>query len=161
MDNSKTSAAQFSGKSTVHIGLAVSDLNQSTQFYQTLLGQAPTKERPGYVKFETAEPAVNLSLNHSSATLGRGRPVHYGIQVQSSRAVAEAIERFKQAGLDARVEKDTTCCYSVQDKVWVHDPDGNQWEVFVVVDADAEQRIDANSTCCERRDGVSSSCCAA
>ena len=161
MDKSKSSAVEFSGTSRVHIGLTVSDLNQSKQFYQTLLGQVPTKERPDYIKFEAADPSVNLSLNQSSRTLGRGLPVHYGIQVQSSGAVAEAVERFKRAGLDAKVEEDTTCCYSVQDKVWVHDPDGNQWEVFVVIDADAEERIDPNSNCCEGIGRVSSPCCAA
>ena len=161
MDKSTTSAVKFSGTSRVHIGLAVSDLNQSKHFYQTLLGQPPTKERLGYVKFETADPSVNLSLNQSSGTLSRGLPVHYGIQVQSSDAVAEAIDRFKRAGLDARVEEETTCCYSVQEQVWVNDPDGNQWEVFVVVDDDDEQRIEANSNCCEERNGESSPCCAA
>ena len=74
MDKSTTSAVKFSGTSRVHIGLAVSDLNQSKHFYQTLLGQPPTKERLGYVKFETADPSVNLSLNQSSGTLSRGLP---------------------------------------------------------------------------------------
>ena len=161
MDNSTTSAVKFSGTSRIHIGLAVSDLNESKQFYQTLLGRTPTKERPGYAKFETANPSVNLSLNQSSGTLSQELPAHYGIQVQSSDRVAEAIDRFTLAGLNARVEEATACCYSVQDKVWVNDPDGNQWEVFVVVDADAEQRIDPTSNCCEDKDGVSSPCCAA
>ncbi len=161
MHENTKSAIEFQGNSRIHIGLAVSDLDNAKRFYQTLLGRAPTKERRGYVKFETADPSVNLSLNEiEGATELKGQlPAHYGIQVQSSAAVIEAIDRFKHAGLDVRVEEKTTCCYSVQDKVWAHDPDGNQWEVFVVTNADAEYAMDSDSSCCQSVDQTASACC--
>ena len=156
------SAIDFKGNSRIHIGLAVSDMVGAKRFYQTLLGHAPTKERRGYVKFETEDPSVNLSLNLAKNSAGATDtlPAHHGIQVQSSDAVIAAVERFKKAGLDVRVEERTTCCYAVQDKVWTHDPDGNQWEVFVVTDADAESGMDSDSACCQRADETASPCCA-
>jgi hypothetical protein len=57
---------------------------------------------------------------------------HFGIQVESTEDVAQAWTRFKEAGLATRTEDNTECCYALQDKVWIEDPDGNAWEVFVV-----------------------------
>ena len=167
MKENHASAVDFPGSSRIHIGLAVRDLERSKRFYQTLLGQAPTKERPGYAKFEPSEPSVNLSLDQADhGAASQAVPVHYGIQVKSSAAVAEAAERIRTAGLEPRVEEQTTCCYAVQDKAWVRDPDGNEWEVFVVTDADSRQRRDSDSTCCERKEREEekegpSACCAA
>ncbi len=160
MKENVVSAVDFPGSSRIHVGLAVSDLERSKRFYQTLFGRAPTKERPGYAKFEPTDPSVNLSLNQAGpGATSKALPAHYGVQVKSSSAVAEAAERFRAAGLQPRVEEQTTCCYAVQDKVWVHDPDGNEWEVFVVTEADARQRMDEHSSCCEGLEGASV-CCA-
>ena len=143
------SAVNFPGKSRVHIALAVTDLQRSQAFYETLLGVTPTKERPGYVKFEPHDPSVNLTLNETEYSRDIDKPAtHYGVQVKSTKAVQDAIARLIDAGLQTSVEKNTTCCYAVQDKVWVSDPDGNQWEVFVVLEADAKQRTGERSTCC-------------
>lgn len=145
----KQSAVNFPGSSRVHIGLAVTNLTRSRTFYETLLGAPPTKERPGYIKFEPQDPSVNLSLNEvDEANNTRQLMMHYGIQVKSSQAVQEAITRLSEAGLQTRVEEQTTCCYAVQDKVWVTDPEGNQWEIFVVLEADADERKDTGSRCC-------------
>ena len=156
------SAVDFPGKSRVHIALAVTDLHSSRRFYETLLGVAPTKERPGYVKFEPDDPSVNLTLNEvrDARNIGRGA-THYGVQVKSTQAVQDAISRLSDAGLETTVEENTTCCYAVQDKVWVSDPQGNQWEVFVVLDADANQRKDERSSCCatESTRASADSCC--
>ena len=161
MKENHTSAVDFLGSSRVHMGLAVRDLERSKRFYDTLFGQAPTKERPGYAKFEPSDPSVNLSLNQTApGPASKALPAHYGIQVKSSAAVAEATQRFRAAGLEPGIEDQTTCCYAVQDKAWVRDPDGNAWEVFVVTDADAGQRRDSDSTCCEAEEGPSA-CCAA
>ncbi len=158
----KQPAINFSGSSRVHIALAVKDLAQSQTFYETLLGVPPTKERPGYVKFEPLDPSVNLTLNEVSEVKGTSQPtMHYGVQVKTSQAVQEAITRFAEAGLNTRVEENTTCCYAVQDKVWVADPEGNQWEIFVVLEADADLQKDTRSRCCVQ-DGMqasSAACC--
>ena len=156
------SAVEFPGESRVHIGLPVRDLERSRSFYETLLGMPPTKTRPGYVKFECTTPSVNLTLNEVAGSEPIQRPAtHYGVQVKSTQAVQEAKARLSEAGLPTSVEENTTCCYAVQDKVWVADPDGNQWEVFVVLDANATQRKDEGSTCCAREatQSPANTCC--
>ena len=156
------SAVSFPGNSRVHIALAVADLQRSRTFYETLLGVPPTKERPGYVKFEPQDPSVNLTLNEVSDAKSIGKPTtHYGVQVKTTQAVQDAISRLSDAGLETAVEENTTCCYAVQDKVWVADPEGNQWEVFVVLDADVNQGKDEGSRCCatDSTQASSTSCC--
>lgn len=160
MDNQ--SAVNFSGASRVHIALAVTNLERSRTFYETLLGVAPTKERPDYIKFEPQDPSVNLTLNEvDDANRTSQLTMHYGVQVKSTQAVQEVIVRFSDAGLKTRVEENTTCCYAVQDKVWVTDPEGNQWEVFVVLDADSNDRKDTESSCCATKltEASSNLCC--
>ena len=156
------SAVEFPGKNRIHIALAVKDLQRSRDFYETLLGNAPTKVRPGYVKFEPQDPSVNLTLNEvkSSKTI-ETLTSHFGIQVKSTQIVEEAVARLSKAGLETTVEENTTCCYAVQDKVWVSDPDGNQWEVFVVLEAEASQRMGEDSSCCVTNPNQSSTnaCC--
>jgi catechol 2,3-dioxygenase-like lactoylglutathione lyase family enzyme len=149
----------------VHIGLEVADLESSIAFYRLLFGGDPAKVRPGYAKFEPAEPSVNLSLNQGvGGRLGRdGGSQHFGVQVQSSDAVDAMAARFEAAGIPVRVERGSACCYAVQDKAWVADPDGNPWEVFVVVEADSDRRSPADSSCCGASPGAAtsrSSCCA-
>lgn len=156
----ENTAVQFPGNSRIHVALAVADLSRSRAFYETLLGVPPSKERPGYVKFEPNDPTVNLTLNEvEKATAPGSLPTHFGIQVKSTEAVAAAIERLEQAGLKTAVEEQTTCCYAVQDKVWATDPDGNQWEVFVVLEADADQRRDEDSSCCASEGSTRAACC--
>jgi catechol 2,3-dioxygenase-like lactoylglutathione lyase family enzyme len=130
------------GASRIHIGLEVADLARSIRFYEILFGQRPTKVRADYAKFEPTDPPVHLSMSLGS---GSGRAWrdgcrHFGVQVRSSRAVERTAERFRSAGIESRVERSTACCHSVQDKVWVEDPDGNRWEVFVVLVADVDAR---------------------
>ncbi len=160
---SGTSAVEFPGQARVHVGLASTNLEQSEAFYTLLLGSEPTKKRPGYVKYEPADPSVNLTLNEVSKSADRqGGPTHFGIQVKTTDAVLNAIDRFKEAGHKVDVEESTTCCYAVQDKMWATDPDGNRWEVFVVLEADAEFRKDPDSTCCpetEEKASEASACC--
>jgi catechol 2,3-dioxygenase-like lactoylglutathione lyase family enzyme len=138
------------------MGLAVSNLANSIEFYSQLLGQEPTKTRPGYAKFEVADPPVNLSLNEVRGAIGPNHPVaHFGIQVKSSDAVNAAKERLSAAGVPMKVEENVTCCYAVQDKIWVTDPDGNKWEVYVVLDNDGGQHASTTNACCSEIE----SCC--
>ena len=147
------SAVNFPGDRRIHVALAVTNLELSRTFYETLLGVSPVKERPGYIKFEPQDPSLNLTLNEVSRREMRGNPAtHYGIQVKSTQAVQGAIARFGDAGLNTAVEENTTCCYAIQDKVWVTDPDGNQWEVFVVLDSDATQRKHDSAASGQRRE---------
>jgi catechol 2,3-dioxygenase-like lactoylglutathione lyase family enzyme len=132
------SAVEFATTSRVHVAVNVTNVERSLTFYQTLFAQAPAKLRPGYAKFEVAEPPVNFTLNENpNIQQGVGTFSHFGIQVKSTAEVLAAKDRFIQSGLATFSEDEVTCCYAVQDKVWVTDPDGNNWEVFVVLDADA------------------------
>src|SRR5438270_7928714 len=113
------SAVQFQTNSRIHMALAVKSLERSVAFYRTLFGQGPTKTRPGYAKFEVAEPPVNLALNEVGGDTGPNNPVaHFGIQVKSSAAVREVTDRLNRVGLATRAVENVTCCYAVQDKVW-------------------------------------------
>ena len=146
----QVSAVDFQGNSRVHVALEVANVQRSIDFYRVLFGQEPAKVRTGYAKFEPADPSVNLSLNEGvGGPLGRrGGQQHFGIQVQSTDAVVAMTLRLRAAGLATRTEEQTACCYAVQDKVWVEDPDGNPWEVFVVTQADVNQRSPKGSSCC-------------
>ncbi len=113
-----------------HVSLNVSNIPTSVAFYEKAFGVPATKVRPGYAKFDLVEPSLNLSMvegEHAGKNAN-----HFGIQVESTDDVLEAKRRFEAAGLSTRVEDNVSCCYAVQDKVWVEDPDGNEWEVFFV-----------------------------
>lgn len=133
-----------------HISLDVQDIDRSREFYQTLFGLEPEKVRPGYVKFSLTEPALNFTLNQRGKLEGKGSLNHMGIEVAGSRDVLEAQLRLENAGLITREESGTNCCYALQDKVWVQDPDGNSWEIFTVLqsDTEGELRKPASTTCC-------------
>lgn len=150
------SAVQFETDSRIHIALAVGSLERSVAFYRTLFGHGPTKARPRYAKFEVAEPPVNLALNEVGGATGPNHPVaHFGIQVKSTAAVGEVADRLRAAGLETAAEDNVTCCYAVQNKVWATDPDGNKWEVYVVLDNDEKQHHSSQTECCADRPG----CC--
>jgi predicted enzyme related to lactoylglutathione lyase len=136
-----------------HLALTVSDVEHSIPFYEALFGVAPTKVRPGYAKFEVAEPALNFTLNEGERGESLGAFNHAGIQVASTEDVLMAKLRLQKAGLATFDEMDTTCCYAKQDKIWVHDPDGTPWELFAT-HGDAEEPGDdlpapVSSTCCQ------------
>lgn len=156
------SAVEFPGNCRIHIALAVTNLEHSKIFYETLFGVSPSKVRPDYVKFEPQDPSVNLTLNEvKKVRIDEESPAHFGVQVKSSQSVQSAIERLSDAGLAIEEEENTTCCYAVQDKVWATDPDGNRWEVFVVLEADANQYKNDDSPCCASDSGRNdnTSCC--
>lgn len=129
----------------IHVSLNVTDLENSVTFYRAMFGVAPVKHKVDYAKFDIATPPLNLTLNLTENLQQGGTLSHLGVQVESSKDVQAAIDRFKEAGLALFEEKDTNCCYALQDKVWVTDPDGNRWEVFVVKVGDTapEQNVEA------------------
>jgi catechol 2,3-dioxygenase-like lactoylglutathione lyase family enzyme len=115
-----------------HLALNVHSVERSIEFYQKMLGIEPSKVRTGYAKFDVQNPPLNLTLNEHLFT-ERGALSHLGIQVGSTEDVLAMRERWAEVGLTTRDEMQTSCCYAVQDKTWVRDPDGNEWEVFVVL----------------------------
>jgi catechol 2,3-dioxygenase-like lactoylglutathione lyase family enzyme len=126
-----------------HVALNVRDVNASVAFYRQLFGIEPVKLRPGYAKFDVQFPPLNLSLNQSVA-VEAGRLSHLGIQVPTTEDVLAIRRQWQEAGLAPRDEMQTNCCYALQDKTWVSDPDGNAWEVFVVL----QDNLATTSSCC-------------
>ncbi|MCI0341384.1 MAG: VOC family protein [Planctomycetales bacterium] len=134
-------------ESKVHLHLHVRDLDASCAFYERFFGVPPVKVRPGYVKFLPPLGPVNLALSEEPTV--RGGPVgHAGIQVGSGEAVARELERVRAAGLAVRVESDVACCHANQDKFWVRDPDGLEWEVYVLNYDLPEPAPTAGASCC-------------
>lgn len=131
----------------LHLALNTAQFEESIEFYKVLFGMEPTKLKDGYAKFEVARPPVNFTLNRSARPSAEISPLnHLGIQVPVSETVFEQEKRLKALGLPTELENETHCCYAVQDKVWVNDPDGNAWEIFAVL-GESEER-DASHTCC-------------
>ena len=126
-----------------HLALNVRSVERSTEFYRKMFGIEPSKVRPGYAKFDAANPPLNLTLNEAPFQ-GGGALSHLGIQVASAGDVELMRERWRDAGLVTRDELQTNCCYALQDKTWVRDPDGNEWEAFVVL----EDNLPTTTMCC-------------
>jgi len=129
-----------------HVSLNVSNIDASVAFYEKVFQVKPTKRRPGYAKFDLKEPNLNLTMQEAPRTGINAS--HFGVQVASSEDVAAAWTRFKDAGLRTLTEENTECCYALQDKVWVEDPDGNSWEVFVVKGESATMEKQISKTGC-------------
>jgi catechol 2,3-dioxygenase-like lactoylglutathione lyase family enzyme len=131
--------------SRVQLALNVSDLPSAIDFYTKLFGTGPTKVREGYANFAIAEPPLKLVLIEGAGAPGSLN--HLGVEVESSDLVSSAITRLQSEGLATDIEEHTTCCYAVQDKVWVHGPDAEPWEVYTVL-ADAAVMTPEPDGCC-------------
>jgi catechol 2,3-dioxygenase-like lactoylglutathione lyase family enzyme len=129
-----------------HVSLNVTNIDASVAFYEKVFAVPASKRRPGYAKFDLAAPSLNLSM--VEAPRSGVNASHFGIQVASTDDVAVAAARFQRNGLQTRAEENTSCCYAVQDKVWVEDPDGNMWEVFVVKGDSPSMRDGDQTACC-------------
>ena len=138
--------------SRVQLALNVSDLDEAVAFYSKLFGVEPAKRRPGYANFAIANPPLKLVLMETEDARGSGVAGalnHLGVEVESTAEVTAATSRLSAEGLQTEVEDQTTCCFAVQDKVWVNDPDGAPWEVYTVLaDAPAGSGLAGDGTCC-------------
>ena len=130
-----------------HVSINVRNVEKSVGFYRQMLGIEPSKIRTGYAKFDLQNPPLNLALNEVPTLAEAGALSHLGLQVRSTDDVLAMRLRWKAAGLTIRDEMETDCCYAKQNKTWVHDPDGNEWEVFVVLE-DNLLETSAGSACC-------------
>jgi len=114
----------------LHVSLDVKNIEESIRFYSALFDMQPTKLRPGYAKFDADFPAVNLALNQRDHCCLQGLS-HMGIRVPNLEQVAATKARLNAAGYKTEDEMESTCCSALQDKVWVEDPTGFRWEVYV------------------------------
>lgn len=136
--------------SRVQLALRVADLDASIAFYSRLFGTEPAKRREGYANFAVTDPPLKLVLLEGRAG-EETRLDHLGVEVAATEAVAAATARLQDAGLATFEENDTSCCYALQDKVWVTGPGKEAWEVYVVkADADTLGRSTGGTpeTCC-------------
>jgi catechol 2,3-dioxygenase-like lactoylglutathione lyase family enzyme len=130
--------------SRVQLALNVGDLDASIEFYTALFGVPPAKVRDGYANFAVVDPPLKLVL-----ISGQGEPGtlnHVGIEVASTEQVAAAAQRMAGEGAACEVQDGTTCCYAVQDKVWVSGPE-IPWEIYTVL-ADAAAMMPPDGECC-------------
>lgn len=125
-----------------HLNLATRDLEKSVAFYGTLLDAVPAKKYDDYALFLTDRPALELALDARDA-VSIGESAHYGVAVDSAQVVDDAIARLNAAGVAIDIERDETCCYAKQTKVWASDPDGRRWEIYTVL-----EELDRTSGCC-------------
>jgi catechol 2,3-dioxygenase-like lactoylglutathione lyase family enzyme len=154
--------------SRLQLALNVSDLDAAVDFYSKLFATTPAKRRRGYANFAVENPPLKLVLIEGSDDRGsgvRGSLNHLGIEVETPEEVRVAADRLAIGGLETSVEEATTCCYAVQDKAWVHDPDGAPWEYYTVL-ADATDDAGpggATDGCClpaqSAQAGASQNCC--
>ncbi len=129
-----------------HLNFATTDLAKSVEFYAILLDAKPAKMLDDYALFITEQPGLELAL-HLSDSVAPTLDAHYGVYVESVGDVERAITRLEAAGLASSIEREETCCYANQTKIWATDPEGRRWEIYTV-HADTEERDDPESTCC-------------
>lgn len=171
-----------------HISLNVRNVDASVDFYTKLFGIEPMKyikgnttthsivkdldgessEKPrfGYAKFDVQNPPINFVLNEVAYTEG-GTLSHLGIQVESTDDVLKTRERWIESGLITVDEMKVDCCYALQDKTWARDPDGNEWEVFVVLEntepvanaCDCGEKVSHSELAAESSPLSTSACC--
>ncbi len=151
-----------------HLAINVTDVEASIDFYKRMLGIEPSKVRTGYAKFDVQNPPLNLTLNQVPFN-GKGALSHLGIQVAATEDVLAMREQWTERGLVPREEMQTTCCYALQDKAWVFDPDGNEWEVFTVIKDNLPESAGKSddATCCTptfvgiggKKQEVTTACC--
>jgi catechol 2,3-dioxygenase-like lactoylglutathione lyase family enzyme len=118
--------------SRVQLALNVANLDQAVEFYSKLFGSEPAKVRPGYANFAVANPPLKLVLIED-ASQAPGSINHLGIEVDTADEVADEQARLVEAGLVTEVEDQVTCCYALQDKVWVEGPGREPWEIYTVL----------------------------
>jgi len=130
-----------------HVAIHVKNVKSSIEFYRKLFRIEPSKVRTGYAKFDVANPPLNFTLNESAGA-SQGALSHLGIQVDSTADVLTIRQRWADQGLAPRDEMQTSCCYALQDKAWVRDPDGHEWEVFAVLEDNLPEQPAAERSCC-------------
>src|SRR5262245_46083924 len=138
----REAASETKQATRFHLSLNVGDLNRAIEFFRAFFGVEPAKCRADYAKFELNDPPLVLSLEPFKATPG-GNLNHLGFRLPDSAALVDVQRRLELAGISTRREEGVECCYARQTKFWVHDPDGNMWEVYTL-DEDLDHRGDGH-----------------
>jgi catechol 2,3-dioxygenase-like lactoylglutathione lyase family enzyme len=132
----------------VHVSLNVSDLSKSVEFYRGVFGE-PRKLKADYAKFVGDSPEIHLALQPGLVRGGTDGPLsHLGIRVESGAEVKRWRSDLKARGIVSEEEKREACCYALQDKFWLTDPDGNRWEIYTVLEDIEDISREAKTACC-------------
>jgi catechol 2,3-dioxygenase-like lactoylglutathione lyase family enzyme len=142
--------------SRVQLALNVEDVDEAVAFYSKLFGVGPAKRRPGYANFAVEEPALKLVLIENAGSGGTLN--HLGVEVGSTQEVAAASGRLESEGLATSEEQGVTCCYALQDKVWVKDPSGAPWEIYTVLADAPGTSIKGEAACCSEGSATAGCC---
>lgn len=140
----------------IQLALNVDDVDSAVAFYARLFGAEPAKRKPGYANFALNDPPLKLVLIENPGSGGSLN--HLGVEVASTEEVATTSARLADEGLTTRAEEGVDCCFALQDKVWVSDPDGAPWEVYTVLGD--TQGSASGEACCVSNDQASGACCA-
>lgn len=144
----------------LHIALGVRDLEASRAFYAAAFGQQPDKLTAGYARFVVADPPLVLSLNASPQAQPGSRVEHFGLRYSGPEAFRAARERLQAAGLVRKEQQAVLCCHAIQDKVWIRDPDGLDWEFYDLLE-DLQVPPDMTSQAASAQSvGSKGGCCA-
>jgi catechol 2,3-dioxygenase-like lactoylglutathione lyase family enzyme len=152
-------------RAKMHVSLNVRNIEATVRFYEAFFGVPTHKRKPNYANFDLEMPPLKLALQEisdlvtSSPTALEAPPVqtrgalsHLGILMETKAEVDAVRERLIASGLATFDEGDTVCCYARQDKIWAHDPDGNGWEVYTLLDDQQEEKSAApynnDAACC-------------
>ena len=141
-----------------HTNLPVSDIAETIAFYRLLFATEPTKEKPDYAKFTPGTPALNLCFHHDPQAVGKLSGLHLGLQVDDLATLAQMHARLSAAGVVVKSRQEGICCYAKQDKFWVRDPSGYQWEIYVLIE-DSERRQYDLGCCPTADDEAQAACC--
>jgi catechol 2,3-dioxygenase-like lactoylglutathione lyase family enzyme len=142
----------------IHLSFPTADLDAAVGFYTTLFGEGPDKTRPEFARFAPAAVPISLSL-HAASDVAIGGAAHFGLRMADAEALAAARARLREAGLVTSTEEAETCCWAVQDKSWAQDPDGREWEVYIVLDDAPETERSPDTSCCVTPVAATPSCC--
>ena len=134
---------------SVHVSLNVGDLEKSVTFYRGLFGE-PKKLKADYAKFVGSQPEIHLALQPGLMSSAPGSLSHLGIRVESVDEVRRWRSDLKGRGIVSDEEKREACCYALQDKFWLTDPDGNRWEVYTVLADTDDTAREAQAACCTK-----------
>lgn len=133
---------------SVHISLTVSDLPRSVAFYRGVFGE-PKKLRDDYAKFVGESPEIHLALQPGLAgSASSGSLSHLGIRVDTLDEVRRWRTELYARGVVSEEEKREACCYALQEKFWLSDPDGNRWEVYTVLEDLEGASLESRTACC-------------
>jgi catechol 2,3-dioxygenase-like lactoylglutathione lyase family enzyme len=130
------------------VELSVRSLDAAVRFYSVLFDTPPAARRRSVALFDLENPQLRLVLHEERDAVGRDG--HFGVQLKYTDHVDRIHERLSAAGIPIQLEEaEASCCFSVANKVWVSDPDGNLWEIYVLLKQNATEVRCGSSCACE------------